>query len=282
MRLYARGLAMGCSPWGRGGFFYLPELPSGVVLRTSRYPEIAGELACLRVLAPAGGWLGAETLELLADCAERFGMGLVQFSTGGSIQVFVPVEKAVEAVRFLNAGGLDVGSTGDDLRAITSCCGPQRCDLAVVDAPALATYLGQQFIEDQQYPSFIHKVKLAVAGCANDCIRAAMQKDIALVGVRRKGRVGVMLVAGGKYGFRGTKGPMVGRVVVPFLSLAEGFAPVRQAVSSLLEVWNDLGRRKERLGDFLARVGIEEVRKAIGFQGAEVLEGCARTTSPPV
>lgn len=272
LALYARGLEERQSPWGKGGFFHLPELPSGVVQRTSCYPEIAADLVCLRVLAPAGGWLGAETLELLATCAERFGLQLVQFSTGGTIEVFVPLERAVEAVSFLNAGGLDVGSSGDDLRAITSCCGPARCDRAVVDAPALATYLGQEFMEDQQYPSFIHKVKMAVAGCPCDCIRAAGQKDIALIGMHRYGAVGIKLVVGGKYGCRGLQGPMVGREVVGFLPLVGDFTPARLLVGRLLDFWNDHGQRKERMGDFLVRVGVEAVRQAMGLETEEGAE----------
>lgn len=270
VELYLKGRETACSPWGRGGVFHLPELPSGVITRTSCYPEIARELACLRILAPAGGWLSAEALELLADCAERCGLDLVQFSTGGSMEMFLPVDKAAEAVRFLNEGGLDVGSTGDDLRAVTSCCGPPRCEQAVVDAPALATYLGQQFMEDQQYPSFVHKAKMAVAGCSCDCIRASMQKDIALIGISGKDGAGVQLVVGGKYGCRGPQGPMLGQMLFPFISLNGGFDQVYRIVNNLLEFWNDYGERKERLGDFLTRLGGEKVRQAAAGKDQEV------------
>lgn len=328
LAMYEAGLAEGESAYGHGGYIIVPELPAGVAVRNSRRPDIIQESSYLRILAPAGGWLAAATLEKLADCAETYGRGLVHLTSGGTIEIYTGREQMLPLVRELNSGGLDVGSTGDDLRCLTACCGPVRCEHALVDAPALATYLGQRFIDDQQYPGYPQKVKSAVAGCPNDCIRAMMQKDHSFIGVyrdwpmvdgemlaawREKGgdlngllaacpagaltlvgdtlevdkercwrcmacinycpairpgrERGVAWVAGGKYGHRGPQGPMVGFVLVPFIPVADDdYTAVGDIFGAFLEFWADNAKKKERVGDFIARVGPLKILRELGLE----------------
>lgn len=328
LAMYEEGLVQGEPAYGHGGYISIAELPAGVAIRSSCRPDIIEESAYIRILPPAGGWLGADTLEKLADCADRYGKGLLHFTTGGTIEIYTTREQMVPMVRELNAAGLDVGSTGDDLRYITSCCGPARCDVALIDAPALATYLGQRFMDEQQFPGYPQKVKGGVAGCPNDCIRAMMEKDHSLVGVYRdlprvdqerlitwqqaggnlealvqacpagalvlNGPIltvasdrcwrcmvcinrcpairpgqerGVAWVAGGKYGHRGPEGPMVGYVLVPFLPISgDDYSAVGDLFGAFLELWADHAKKKERVGDFLARVGPLWVLKQLGIK----------------
>lgn len=329
--IYETGLKEGSSAFGPGGYLSIPELPAGASLRVSRYPELWEESPFIRILGPAGGWMSAETLEALADLAERYGWGLVHFTAGGTLEIYTTRENIVPLVRELNALGYDVGSTGDDLRCITACCGPARCDMALVDAPALATYLGQRFIDEQQFPGFPQKCKSGVAGCPNDCIRAMMQKDHSFIGVYRDLPVidesllaewikkggdwqvliascpegalkieggslhlkidpeactrcmtcinlcpairpgkerGVAWVVGGKYGHRGPQGPMVGYVLVPFLPIRgpEDYDALGDLFGAFLELWADQAKRKERVGDFVARVGPTRILRELGLK----------------
>lgn len=328
LAMYTEGLAHGKPAYGHGGYISIPELPAGVAIRKSCRPDIIEESAYIRILPPAGGWLGADTLERLADCADKYGKGLVHFTTGGTIEIYTTREQMLPMVKELNRAGLDVGSTGDDLRCITSCCGPARCDVALVDAPALATYLGKRFMDEQQFPGYPQKVKSGVAGCPNDCIRAMMEKDHSLVGVyrdlpvvnekrlmawreaggdldalvqacpaqalHRNGETltiladrcwrcmvcinrcpairpgkerGVAWIAGGKYGHRGPQGPMVGYVLIPFLPITnEDYSAIGDLFGAFLELWADHARKKERVGDFLARVGPLWVLKQLGIE----------------
>lgn len=328
LAMYESGLAAGESAYGHGGYISIPELPAGVAVRNSRRPDIIQESSYIRILSPPGGWLAAATLEKLADCAEKYGRGLVHLTSGGTIEIYTDRQQMLPLVRELNDGGLDVGSTGDDLRCLTACCGPVRCEMALVDAPALATYLGQRFIDDQQYPGYPQKVKSAVAGCPNDCIRAMMQKDHSFVGVYRdwpqidadllaswlrkggdpaillaacpagalawagdtlqldRGRCwrcmacinycpairpgrerGVAWVAGGKYGHRGPQGPMVGYVLVPFIPVKDDdFTAIGDIYGAFLEFWADNARKKERVGDFIARVGPVKILQELGLE----------------
>jgi len=257
LALYREALAEGASPWKNGGFSFFPGLPSGVVVRSCRKPEYK-ELIALRVLTPPGGWLDATLLESLAFCAGQFGIDLLQFTTGGTVQLFLEREQVPRASAYLKDHGLGLGSSGDGLRAVTACPGPRLCDQAVIDAPELAWFLGQYFAEDQQYPSFINKVKLGVSGCPVDCLRAAQQKDIALVGVQDPCRgTGLKIYLGGKCGSRGSNGALPGCLIEPFFALQDGYQPVAKFVGEVLETWNEHGRRKERLGNLIKRRGVK-------------------------
>lgn len=183
--MYEAGLQENRSAFGHGGFVLMDELAAGVTYRASRRQDLSGESVLVRVLAPVGGWISADMLDHLADAADQLGEGLVHMTMGGTIEIYVTRERVLDLVAFLNDRGLDVGSTGDDLRGLTACCGPARCDCAVVDSTGLATYLGRRFIDEQQFPGFPHKCKTGVAGCTNDCIRATTQRDHSFVGVYR-------------------------------------------------------------------------------------------------
>lgn len=324
--MYETGLSANESSFGHGGFVLFSELSAGVTYRSSRRPDIIRESVLVRVLAPAGGWVSAELLDRLADAADRYGEGHIHLTTGGTIEIYVPRENILPLVAVLNDFGLDVGSTGDDLRGITACCGPARCDAALVDSTGIATYLGQRFIDEQQYPGFPHKCKTAVAGCPNDCIRAMTQKDHAFVGVYRDlprldqerlrawiagggdldsvirscpkmalrldgnqlsiddarcircmvcinrcpafrpGRErGVAWVVGGKYGFRGPAGAMVGQILYPFIPVdGDDYTPIGDVFARFLDVWSNHGVTKERIGDFVHRYGAENILCEMG------------------
>lgn len=327
--VYLKGVCQGRTPYDHGGYVNIPELPAGAAVRATRVADILEESGYLRVLSPPGGWMSADLLEKLADAADDLGEGIVHFSTGGSIELYAKREQLVPLTRRLNSFGLDVGSTGNDLRCITACAGPLRCEYALVDAPWLAAFLGMHFIDEQQFPGYGQKVKMGCSGCSFDCISAVKQKDLAVVGVYRgiplvdeklweewlrhgysgseleslcqhkaikveddslptidpdlcrscmsciracwalcPGRErGVALWAGGKYGNRGRAGPMSGVRLLPFVPVSEkGLAKLTRVIEDLLELWADNCLRKERIGDFLSRVGREKVLESLGIK----------------
>lgn len=333
IRMLEEGLRLNRTQWGAGGYVSVPPLLSGVSVIGSGQPGIASETTCLRLLGVPGGYLSAGLMRGLADLADRYGDGHLRWTTAGSIEFGVKLERILDAVAAANALGMDAGSTGDDLRCISACPGSYRCDLALVNAPDIAYALGLATIDDQQYPGMPNKVKTAVAGCPNDCVRAQMQKDHAFVGVFRGAPVvdaelmarwlqgefapdaaagttrrvdlsyliencpgsaiersgdsvaidpdscrhcmlcinkcpairpgddrGVAWVAGGKYGHRGANGPMVGFVLAPFIpAVPPGYDEIVDLCKRFLDVYADYGRRKERVGDMLVRLGLRTV-----------------------
>lgn len=327
------GLRRNRTQWRTGGYISVPPLLSGVSTMGSGRPEISGDITSLRLLGVPGGFLSARLLRGLADLGDEYGDGHVRWTTAGSIELHVDRERLLEAVAAVNDLGMDVGSTGDDVRCVAACPGSYRCDLALVNAPDIAYVLGKATIDDQQYPGLPNKVKTAVSGCPNDCTRAQMQKDHAFVGVfrgapvvdpevmdwwvregrdaaasvgttppvdldylvrrcpsgaiervgdsvqidpdscchcmmcinkcpaiRPGGERGVAWVAGGKYGHRGANGPMVGFVLASFIpALPPDYPEVADLYRRFLDLYADYGRRKERVGDMLVRLGLRTV-----------------------
>ncbi|MEW6397927.1 MAG: hypothetical protein AB1503_02000 [Bacillota bacterium] len=244
-------------------------LPAGMGQRLAREPVAWPWSVYLRVLPPVGGWMSADLLEALADLVERRGMGLMHLACGGTLEIYTTPEEALSLVQDLNGLGLDVGSTGDDLRCLVACAGPARCDEALVDAPAIATYLGRRFLDEQQYPALPRKCKPAVAGCPRDCVRAG-HHDLAFMGVERPGwGRGLVMMVGGKYGRRSGRGPRPAEVLVPFVPLSgDDYTAVGDLCQRFLDVWSRLAGNRERAGDFVARMGQERIRREMGLDPA--------------
>lgn len=333
------GLEANKTQWGAGGYVAIPELPSGISNRTSLRPEITQESTVMRVLGVPGGFASPSLLRHLADIADAYGEGHLHWTTAGTTQVHMPRSNVTEAVRALNRVGLDVGSTGDDVRSTAACPGTYRCDVALINAPAIAYAIGSAVIDDQQYPGLPHKVKTGVSGCPNDCVRCQMQKDHAFVGVfrgapkvdrerllawqdsptgggssgssrpvdveyllqrcptqaiersadsividpdlcvhcmlcinkcpaiRPSDQRGVAWVLGGKYGHRGPNGAMVGFVMAAFIPAnPPHYDEIVDLYQRFLDVYVDYGRRKERIGDMIVRLGLRTVLELMDIE----------------
>lgn len=76
---------------------------------------------------------------------------------------------------------------------------------------------------------------------------------------------GVAVLVGGK--LRGKYGPLLGRVLVPFVPLTPpAYTEVFDIIHRIGEVFDEHARRKERLGDFLYRIGIDEFSRLVGVE----------------
>lgn len=95
-------------------------------------------------------------------------------------------------------------------------------------------------------------------------------------GVRPGGDRGVAVLVGGK--LRGKFGPMLSRVLVPFIK-AEGpdYKEVFDCIEKFTEVYDANARKKERVGDFILRIGIDEFYKLSGVEPAPQLLAQPRT-----
>ncbi|MBI4265641.1 MAG: hypothetical protein HY657_14805 [Acidobacteria bacterium] len=343
MDLYADGIHQNYTQFGYGGYVSVPEIGSGVEVRRTRRPEILEESCFVRVLMPGGGFLSPALVRDICELADRYGSGLIDFTTtAGTVEIKeVRREQLTALVRELNGRGLDVGSGGDDIRQLECCIGPARCEHALIDTIGLHRALGMATLEDQQFPRFPHKFKIRIAGCPNDCIRAVQRADLAIVGVFRdlprvdqaglrsettRGTLrdrlqslcpagamevhlddrvgidgtcnrcmacinrtaairpgverGVAVLAGGKLGHRGTAGAQMAKVIVPFLPVTPPeYSEVKKVVYRVLDAWDEHGRRKERLGDFMLRIGVEEFLGLIGVEPSPQIIGEPRFTT---
>ncbi|MFQ5409711.1 MAG: hypothetical protein ACE5FI_14980, partial [Anaerolineales bacterium] len=76
---------------------------------------------------------------------------------------------------------------------------------------------------------------------------------------------GVAITLGGK--LRGKYGPLLGKVLIPFLPLnPPDYPEIMDAIEQIADVFDEHAKRKERLGDFLFRVGMDQFTKWMGIE----------------
>jgi sulfite reductase alpha subunit len=82
-------------------------------------------------------------------------------------------------------------------------------------------------------------------------------------GVRPGGDRGVAILGGGK--MRGKYGPMLAKVLVPFMKAEPpDYKEVFDFIEKLTEVYDENARKKERVGDFMLRIGMNEFFRLVG------------------
>jgi len=62
------------------------------------------------------------------------------------------------------------------------------------------------------------------------------------------------------------EGAMLASVIVPFMKLEEPFENLKELIEALWEVWDEDGKNKERIGEFMERMGKGEFVEAVGAQ----------------
>jgi sulfite reductase alpha subunit len=94
-------------------------------------------------------------------------------------------------------------------------------------------------------------------------------------GVRPGGERGVAILVGGK--MRGKYGPMLAKVIVPFMKAEPpDYKEVFDFLEKITEVYDEHARKKERMGDFLLRIGINEFFRLVGVEPSARLFGQPR------
>ncbi len=95
-------------------------------------------------------------------------------------------------------------------------------------------------------------------------------------GVRPGGDRGVAILVGGK--MRGKYGPMLAKVMVPFMKAEPpDYKEVFDFMEKLTEVYDEHARKKERVGDFLMRIGMNEFFRLLGIEPSPQLFTQPRT-----
>ncbi len=184
LEIYEEALKNRQTQWTSGGYMSAPGVPSGIIGRKSKRPEILKESSVIRIMPPPGHFFTTELFRKLMKVAEDYGTGLLHlFATTSDIELIGVMEKdlpaAVEAIESI---GLDVGSTDATLRSAKACIGPARCDIALIDSVEIRSAFTERFLDDMQYPRFPHKIKTKIAGCPNDCVLGIHKADIFICG----------------------------------------------------------------------------------------------------
>ncbi|HVY77737.1 MAG TPA: nitrite reductase large subunit NirB [Solirubrobacterales bacterium] len=192
-----------------------------------------------------GGVTTPEELRRIADVAERYEVKMVKV-TGGQRIDLLGVRKADLPQIWRDLDMPSGFAYSKAVRTVKSCVGSDFCRFGIGDSIALAQRIEREW-EGVHTP---HKVKAGVSGCPRNCAEATV-KDIGVVAVEGGWQVRV----GGAAGANVREADVLCTVETADEVLAVGTA--------FLQYYREHGQFKERIYDFLPRVGLEQVEEAI-------------------
>lgn len=129
------------------------------------------------------GRITARQQKCVAEAAEKFGEGVVAFTTRLTIEVpGIPYDKIEEFREYIRKEGLETGGTGSLVRPVVSCKGT-TCQYGLIDTFAVSEEIHHRFYEGYRNVRLPHKFKIAVGGCPNNCVKPDLN-DIGIIGQR--------------------------------------------------------------------------------------------------
>lgn len=127
------------------------------------------------------GKITAEQTRTIADAAEKFGNGDVEFTTRMTVEVRGIHFDDIEPFReYIAKAGLETGGTGPLVRPIVSCKGT-TCQYGLYDTFALSEKIHERFYKGYHTVKLPHKFKIATGGCPNNCVKPELN-DLGIIG----------------------------------------------------------------------------------------------------
>ena len=137
-----------------------------------------------RILTTNGN-LSTEQVRAIAEAADRYGCGRVQFTSRMTVELpGIPYDKIPEFQAFLGEHGLYTGGTGPKVRPVVSCKGT-TCQYGLYDTFGLSEKIHERFYLGYHHVKLPHKFKIAAGGCPNNCVKPDLN-DLGIIGQRIK------------------------------------------------------------------------------------------------
>src|SRR3972149_370852 len=117
-------------------------------------------------------------LRKIADISDRYGRGFVLFTTRQTPHIpFINLKDVAEVKQELAQVELELDRCGPRVRNLNVCYEANLCPSAKTDCIVLGERL-ETFFRNE----ILHKVKIGVAGCEEDCIATRVLTDVGFVG----------------------------------------------------------------------------------------------------
>lgn len=192
-----------------------------------------------------GGVTSPAELKRIAEVAEKYGVPMVKI-TGGQRIDLLGVKKE-DLPRIWEELGMPSGSAyAKAVRTVKSCVGTDFCRFGTQNSIQMAIDIELKF-QNLDTPA---KVKMAVSGCPRNCAETCT-KDFGVVGVEGGWEIWV----GGNGG--------VNPRLTDLLCKVKTAEEVLEMCSAFLQYYRENANWNERTSEFIKRVGIETVRKAV-------------------
>lgn len=208
----------------------------------------------VRVKIP-GGHLSPAQLETIADVLEQYSeTEHAHITTRQDIQMHhVPLAQVPAALKDLSRAGLTTREACNNTVRNVSCCPlAGACPSERVDIRLHQDHVMRYLLRHPLTQHLPRKFKISFSGCESDCAQG-MIHDLAVIAVKKDGRYGFRLLAGGGLGHKPRKA-----IVVEEFVTEEELVPCVEAVVSLHNRYSDRKRRaKSRIKFLVDRFGEE-------------------------
>ena len=208
--------------------------PHGAIIQRDRETY-----AVVPRFGPAGV-LDAATLRRLADVVEKYSIPVVKLTSAQRIALVGMKPQDVEAV-LAELGTEPAPATGLCVHYVQACPGNTFCRFGQQDALGLGSLLDKLLVG---YGELGHKVKIGISGCVFNCGESWL-RDFGAFGKPK----GWTVVIGGTSGSR----PRIGNEIIQDVDDDR----VADLARKTLNLYQELGKKGERLGRTVDRVGLE-------------------------
>ena len=194
------------------------------------------------------GLITSEQLRKLADVADKYNAQAIKVTAAQRIAIVGLKEEDIDSA--WNDLGMKPGAAiGLCVRSIKTCPGTTFCKRGFKDSVSLGLKLDDRY-HGMNLPN---KLKIGVSGCPNSCADSHT-RDIGLIG----GPKGWILYLGGRGG------------VIPRLGdrIAMNIPDERifDVVEKVIDIYAENGQGRERLGNYIDRVGLDEFKKLLNIE----------------
>lgn len=194
-----------------------------------------------------GGLVTPDQLRKIADVAEKYNAAALKVTGAQRIAIVGLKEEDIDSA-WADLGMKPGAAIGLCVRSVKICPGTTFCKKGLQDSVAIGSKLDGAF-HGRNLPN---KLKIGVSGCPNSCADSHT-RDIGLIG----GGKGWMVYVGGKGGLK----PRLGDRIL--LSVPED--ELFQVVEKIIQVYDENAQGKERIGDYIDRVGLGEFKEKLGI-----------------
>lgn len=192
------------------------------------------------------GMVTPDILETMAKTARKHNIPIIKITSAQRLALVGMPPEIVEEV--WNDLGMDVGPAVElCVHYVQACPGTTVCKFGMQDSLALAGELEKLFVGTMDLPA---KAKIGISGCPN-CCGESLVRDFGAIGKKS----GWTVAFGGNSGRK----PRIGDIIAEGLSAEE----VVNLAQKCFEFYIANAKKRERTSRFIARIGIEEFKKAV-------------------
>jgi NAD(P)H-nitrite reductase large subunit len=191
------------------------------------------------------GIITPEQLHKVADVAEKYKLPVIKITSASRIAMVGLKEDDIDNA--WNDLGIAPGhAVGLCVRSIKACPGTAVCRLGTQDS------LGMGMALDKKFHGYklTNKFKIGISGCVNSCGESAV-KDLGLIGKPK----GWTVMVGGNAAAR----PRLADQLITGLNDDEALVTAEKVI----EWFKENGKKGERLGRTIDRIGLDELKKAV-------------------